>query len=379
MATSMTTSELERLERLAHAGRVGQRVRGVAALDDHGPVAVGVVGEDLVGDHVARHQPGRRCGRPTTGLRGPSSAGAASTRRTRPRGDHGRRRVLGAGLGEVPGERPDQLLEVADERGVQAHLHAQVLEDGHAGGPSDQAGGGPDVVLGHAGDGAVAGDVDVGQGVDDLVDAGGVLGEPARGRRRPSSTRRRPAPAMQPGVGAGPHLQVDVGQLGGLGAAGVDHDHRPGGVVGDLLQRGAGPGEAVALPRVLADEDHDLAVLDLAPHVGAEHLGVDPELAGLLLGEGVRPVLAGAERGAGRRWRRRRRGGSPARRRRSRGSCRRRGASRTAPSRAATSAMAVSQSTSSKAPSGRRRSGRVSRWPRPGTPGAATVRPPGFW
>ena len=36
--------------------RVGERVRGVAALDDHRPVAGGVVGEDLLGDHVARHE-----------------------------------------------------------------------------------------------------------------------------------------------------------------------------------------------------------------------------------------------------------------------------------------------------------------------------------
>ena len=157
------------------------------------------------------------------------------------------------------------------------------------------------VVLGDPGDGAVAGDVDVGQGVDDLVGARGVLGDPGPvdealvddggGEGRD-----------QPGVGAGPHLQVDVGQLGGLGAAGVDDDHRPGGVAGDLLQRGPGPGEAVALPGVLADEHDDLAVLDLAAHVGAEHLGVDPELAGLLLGQGVRAVPAGAEggeRGAG--------------------------------------------------------------------------------
>ena len=42
--------QVERLERLAEPLRVGQRVRGVAALDDHRPEAVGVVGEDLVGD-----------------------------------------------------------------------------------------------------------------------------------------------------------------------------------------------------------------------------------------------------------------------------------------------------------------------------------------
>ena len=58
---------------------------------------------------------------------------------------------------------------------------------------------------------------------------------------------------------------------------------------------------------------------------------------------------------------RRRRGGCPARRRRNRRSSRRRRSSRTAAKRAAISAIAVSQSISSKLPSGRRRSGEVSR------------------
>ena len=91
-----------------------------------------------------------------------------------------------------------------------------------------------------------------------------------------------------PGVGARAHLEVEVGQLGGLGAPRVEDDHRTRRVARDLLQRGAGAGDAVALPRVLADEDRDLGVLEVAAHVGAEHLAVDPELAGLLLGEGVR-------------------------------------------------------------------------------------------
>ena len=50
--------EVERGERLAHALAVGERVHRVAALDDHRPEAVGMVGEDLVGDHVAGHEPG---------------------------------------------------------------------------------------------------------------------------------------------------------------------------------------------------------------------------------------------------------------------------------------------------------------------------------
>ena len=104
-----------------------------------------------------------------------------------------------------------------------------------------------------------------------------------------------------PGVGARAHLEVEVGQVGGLGAPRVEHDHRAGRVAGDLLQRGAGAGDAVALPRVLADEERDLGLLEVAAHVGAEHLAVDPELARLLLGERVGPEpRAHGRPGAGR-------------------------------------------------------------------------------
>jgi hypothetical protein len=58
----------------------------------------------------------------------------------------------------------------------------------------------------------------------------------------------------QPRVGAGPYLQVDVGQLGGLGAPRVDDDHASRGVTGDLAQRrarsGAGtPSTSYGTPR----------------------------------------------------------------------------------------------------------------------------------
>src|SRR5205814_5520941 len=63
-----------------------------------------------------------------------------------------------------------------------------------------------------------------------------------------------------------------------------------------LAQRDAGACEAVRLPRVLADEDGDLAVVEIAVRPGAEHAPVHPELARLLLRERVRPVAV-ADRG----------------------------------------------------------------------------------
>jgi hypothetical protein len=45
--------ELERGERLAHARAVGDGMRGIAALDQHCAKALGVIGEDLLGNQVA--------------------------------------------------------------------------------------------------------------------------------------------------------------------------------------------------------------------------------------------------------------------------------------------------------------------------------------
>ena len=149
-----------------------------------------------------------------------------------------------------------------------------------------------------------------------------------------------------PGVGAGPHPQVEVGHLRGVGQHRVDHDHRAAGILGDLVEDHAGAREALRHPRVLADEHRHLGVLELAAGVPAVEVGVDPRLTGLLLCQRVGAVVR-AERLAGRRRCRRRRGGYPARRRRSRRSCPRRRSSAMRLKPAAISAIAVSQSISS--------------------------------
>ena len=92
-------------------------------------------------------------------------------------------------------------------------------------------------------------------------------------------------------VRARPHLEVEVGEVGRLGAHRVDDDHRAARVLADLLEDRAGPREAMRLVRVLADEDGDLAVLDVGPVRHAQHPADHPELAGLLLREGAGAVL----------------------------------------------------------------------------------------
>ena len=67
----------------------------------------------------------------------------------------------------------------------------------------------------------------------------------------------------EPRISTGSNLEVEVGHCRGLGDPRVDHDHRPVGIGGNRFERGAGVGDAVGDPRVLADEERDLAVLEV--------------------------------------------------------------------------------------------------------------------
>jgi hypothetical protein len=71
------------------------------------------------------------------------------------------------------------------------------------------------------------------------------------------------------------------------------------GILGDVAEGEPRVGNAVRLPGVLADEQGDLAVLEVSADGRAEHEAVDPDLAGPVLGDGARAVLGaeGPERG----------------------------------------------------------------------------------
>jgi hypothetical protein len=288
---------VQRVEGLAHPRGVGQRVGGVGALDDHGPKAPGVVGENLVGDGRRGDEPGddalSRDGRATV-----ASAAAAAAQAREAGVD-----VHAAALGEVAGEEVDQLLQVRAEGAVGGLLDAEVFEDGHARGAGDAAGHGAQFVLGHTRPRRRGGHGDPCRGArQGLVEAVGVRGEEGvvdEVLLDQDGDEGREAPR----VGAGLDLEVMVGQRGGLGAARVDHDEAAGGVGGELLQDHPGPREAVAVPGVLADEDGHLGVLEVARGVApgsAEELPVDPELPGLLLGQGVGGVDRSERRPGGR-------------------------------------------------------------------------------
>ena len=123
--------ELERRERLAHAHAVGDGMRRIAALDQHRAEAPRVIGEDLLRHHVAGREPADDL-RAGHGRRAALFAVEGAC-------DECARPVIRALLAEVPGQKHEQLVQVRDQRGVQVHLHAEVLERGHALGRRDAA------------------------------------------------------------------------------------------------------------------------------------------------------------------------------------------------------------------------------------------------
>ena len=101
----------------------------------------GMVGEDLVGDDVARHQTGDEAVR--SGRRHRLAAAAAALAGPPGASEANREcRFIPPGTPKLPGQQHDELLEVAVQRRVRRLLDAEVLEDRHpAGRLADDAGG----------------------------------------------------------------------------------------------------------------------------------------------------------------------------------------------------------------------------------------------
>ena len=136
---------------------------------------------------------------------------------------------------------------------------------------------------------------DLGKARDVLFEKGVVHGIAAHQPRQDRSQQER--------VGAGPHRQMQVGALRGLGAARIDHDHLPVRILADIVEMIARIGKAVGDPGIGADHEQQVAMMHVFGGVAglaAEHVAVDPEIAGLLLRQRIEDVLASRARAAAR-------------------------------------------------------------------------------
>jgi hypothetical protein len=192
-------------------------------------------------------------------------------------------------LPKFAGEDPQEPVDVRAEGAVRRLLDPEVLERRDAVGARDPPRCGPDQTLVDPAVTAVTRDVDVGKRLEHRL-------IPARARSQELAIdevllhEHGDHRSQTPGVGPGPNAQVKVGELGGVGQHRVDHDHRPPGVLGDLLQDHARTREALGHPWVLADEHRNLGALELAAGVRAVHPVLDPRLPRLLLRQRAGPV-----------------------------------------------------------------------------------------
>jgi hypothetical protein len=141
-------------------------------------------------------------------------------------------------------------------------LNSEVLEDRHALRIADAPSGLTNQLLGHTGNFAVLRDWDLLERADHVIGTDDVLLDP----RMIDSILLNQDPSersKQPCVRSWFHLQMDVRHLGGFRSTWIDDDHGAIGVLGHLLERDPRARNAVGLPRILADEDTDLAVLEV--------------------------------------------------------------------------------------------------------------------
>src|SRR5579871_6738035 len=117
---------VERIDRLAHALAIGERMYWVGAFDDHRAEALRMIGKDFVGNDIA--------GNHAADDAMASDWTAAILGHIANQFAHAGMQVHPALAAEVSGDAKNQLLEIRVERAVRRHLDAEVLEHRHSSG-----------------------------------------------------------------------------------------------------------------------------------------------------------------------------------------------------------------------------------------------------
>jgi hypothetical protein len=152
----------------------------VGALDPHRTVPLRVIRQDFLRDHVAGHESDDdlRADHGTSPHRAraaPASAVRALTLAQPGQGQQRHERVAGPLAAVVAGEQPHQPLQVAVQRGIHVHLHAEVFHHRDAARTGDPARRLPQQILLDPADLRITRHVYISQHRLDLLVAAGVL------------------------------------------------------------------------------------------------------------------------------------------------------------------------------------------------------------
>src|SRR5205823_10436985 len=91
-------------------------------------------------------------------------------------------------------------------------------------------------------------------------------------------------------VRAGTDREMQIRHLGGFGSPGINDDQLARGILANLIEMIARIGEAVRDPGIGTDDKQEIAMMDVLGGVAglaAEHVAIDPEVAGFFLRKGI--------------------------------------------------------------------------------------------
>jgi hypothetical protein len=106
------------------------------------------------------------------------------------------------------------------------------------------------------------------------------VGPDKRGQQRAKEKR----------VGTGTNREMQIRHFGGFGSPGINDDQLACGILADLIEMIARIGEAVRDPGICTDDKQEIAVMHVlggVARLAAEHVAIDPEVAGFFLRKGV--------------------------------------------------------------------------------------------
>ena len=207
-------AELQRLQRLFHLGRVGRGVRRVRAVDPDAAQAVGMVAQ-----HGLRKQIGRQQARDHLGVgRGEFLVGRVAPQRLQPAVQ-----LVGAFPAETAGQHDQEFFQIGVECRIDPLLDAELDADRHRLGGHDHVDAALDLLERDVGGLRPRLDRNAAQRRLDLGQSFRVVAEEIMVQSVAPNERCQDR-AEQEGIGAGPHGQMQIGHLGGLGAARIDHD-----------------------------------------------------------------------------------------------------------------------------------------------------------
>ena len=241
---------------------------------------LGMLGLDGVGQHIGRQQARdhfdveRRIPLATT----------VAPQRLQPAVQH-----IGTLPSKIAGQKIEQFFEIGIQRRMAALLNAEFGAHHHRLGRGDHRHHLLERRERHVGGSGETRDGDFEQGELDRLETAGVLAQEIL-IDHVLADQHRQQRREQIGVRTGAHGDMQIGLLGGFAAPRIDDDELARRILGQRVQFLARVGETMREPGIGAEHQQQIAMLDVFRAMAAlraEQMTVDPEVAGLLLRQGI--------------------------------------------------------------------------------------------